>query len=606
MSAQPSLVAYFSPEFGLDAAIPQYAGGLGVLAGDHLKAAADAGVPLVGVGLFYRQGYFHQAIAPDGRMGVEYRDVDPSTFGFDLVGETEVDVGDDTVELAVWRHDVGSVPLFLVDPGEGPATRAIGDRLYGGDVEHRLRQEIVLGMGGLRALDVAGVTPEVFHLNEGHAGFLALERIRRYVERTGATLAEAVEALAPSTVFTTHTPVPAGIDRFGADLMERSFSRWCKDVGVTLDDLLALGAMPEVESGGPGPRREGTDERPVFNMAAFCLRIAGHANGVSRLHGRVSRRMFAPLWPGVAEDDVPIGSVTNGVHAPTWTAPEFAALFERSVGSEWPSAPPSAWDGVGVIGDDEIRAARRAAKGRLAEVVAARSVVEGATLDEDALVVGFARRFATYKRAALLLSDPDRLARLVGDRDRPVQILYAGKPHPDDRDGQAVLAQVAQAAADPAFGGRIVLLEDYDMAVGRALVQGCDVWLNTPIRGLEASGTSGEKAALNGVLHCSVLDGWWDEMFDGENGWAIPAAGDAQTPASERDEAEAAATFDVLEREVVPLYFEGGTDGRAGERPSSAWLDRVRAAWRSLGPQVTAARMIADYVDGFYLPASRP
>lgn len=629
MTDADGLVAYFSPEFGLDEALPQYSGGLGVLAGDHLKAAADARIPLVGVGIFYRHGYFRQGIGQDGRMEVDYDHFDPATLGLQEVGETDVPVADRSVVLRVWRRDVGSVPLFLVDsdvPGNEPEDRAITDRLYGGDTEHRIRQEIVLGMGGLRALDAAGVTPEVFHLNEGHAGFLVLERIRRFMAESGSGdgLDAAVAALRGSTVFTTHTPVPAGIDRFSRELMERYVGPWCADVGVDIEDLLALGHMPgeggepakagweEDEDGSTGARETATDvpfthepstDTP-FNMAAFCLRVAGHANGVSRLHGEVSRRMFAPLWPDRAEDDVPIGHVTNGVHAPTWTSPEIAELLSSAVGPDWPSAVPEAWSEVQVVGTDGIRAARRAAKQRLAEVVAERSAIAGAALDPEALVIGFARRFATYKRAAMLVSEKDRLVRLLTDPGRPVQIVFSGKPHPADRQGQEVLTKVARAAADPDFNGRVVLLSDYDMGVARALVQGCDVWLNTPIRGLEASGTSGEKAALNGVLNCSISDGWWDEMFDGKNGWVISARDDLDA-GELRDRAEAAAAFEVLEHEVIPLYFEEDpADGDGGSRPSTAWVDRIRSAWTSLGPQVSADRMIRDYVEVAYRPAT--
>jgi glycogen phosphorylase len=577
-SPRERTIAYFSPEFGISESLPQYSGGLGILAGDHLKAASDLRVPLVAVGLFYRQGFFRQRVT-DGRQEEWYQAQHPSAMGLADTGvDVDVPLGRTVVRAKVWRCDVGAVPLYLLDtylPENSHFDRAITDKLYGGDQEHRLRQELVLGIGGARALEALGIEPTKYHLNEGHAGLLVLELVDREM-RKGATLKQALAAIRPRALFTTHTPVPAGIDRFPRPLFARYIEPWAYDRGISMDDLFALGDLP----GDP-------DDRP-FNMAAFCLSAAGEANGVSRLHGAVSREMFAamPLGPSIT-------SVTNGVHARTWVDPDLQDLFDHHLGPTWADGDAEAWARVDSLPDHQLRELWAANRRALGDLVSTR----GATskLDPNALTIGFARRFATYKRASLLLNDRSRLAAILADADRPVQFVFAGKAHPADDAGKALLAQINQFAADGASAGRFVFVPDYDIEVARRLYAASDVWLNNPVRPMEACGTSGEKAALNGALNCSVRDGWWDEMSDGVNGWDIPTSDDLDPVA--RDAAEAAALYSILEREIVPLYYGDSTSG-----PSDAWMARVKAAWRSLGPQVVAARMVHDYDTRFYRP----
>jgi glycogen phosphorylase len=577
-SAAERTIAYFSPEFGISEALPQYSGGLGILAGDHLKAASDLGVPLVAIGLFYRQGFFRQRVT-DGRQQEWYQAQHPSAMGLTDTGiEVEVPLGRVDVGAKVWRCDVGAVPLYLLDTylaDNSHFDRAITDKLYGGDQEHRLRQELVLGIGGARALAALGIEPTKYHLNEGHAGLLVLELIDREMKK-GATLRQALAATRPHTLFTTHTPVPAGIDRFPRPLFARYVEPWAYERSIAMDDLYALGDLPGDPDGNP------------FNMAAFCLSAAGEANGVSKLHGAVSREMFAALPLGSS-----ISSVTNGVHARTWVDPQLQELFDRHLGPTWSDGDPAAWAKVDDLPDREVCDIWAVNRRDLGDLIAAR----GATgkLDPNALTIGFARRFATYKRASLLLNDRSRLAALLADSDRPVQFVFAGKAHPADDAGKALLAQINEFAADQASAGRFVFVPDYDIEVARAMYGGSDVWLNNPVRPMEACGTSGEKAALNGALNCSVRDGWWDEMTDGVNGWDIPTSDDLDPGA--RDAAEAAALYHLLEEEIVPLFY-----GDSAQPPSAAWVARVKAAWRSLGPQVVAARMVHDYDTLFYRP----
>ena len=598
-------VAYFSPEFGIAEALPQYSGGLGVLAGDHLKAASDLGVPLVGIGLLYRHGYFRQALDAQGWQQERYPTLDP--FGMALTYCDGVRV---TIDLAgrplvaqVWRADVGRVPLYLLDADveeNPPELRSVTDRLYGGDVEHRLQQELLLGVGGVRALEALDIEADVFHTNEGHAGFLGLERIRRAIVEDRMTLAEAVESARSGCIFTTHTPVPAGIDRFPHDLMEKYFSRWANECGVTIADLMALGHRP----GDPA------DER--FNMAVMGLRLAGRSNAVSKLHGDVSRDMFADLWADVDAEEVPIGSVTNGVHAGTWVSDEMDDLLGRYVLPEWDEADRERWAHIADAPDDELWRVIEQGRARLVgfarrhlRTAAAEQGLSSldaswidAALDPQALTVCFARRFATYKRAALLLTQPQRLLDLLLSTERPVQFVFAGKAHPADEAGKEMIRQIAAYAADLGVRHRFVFLADYDIAVARALYQGADVWLNNPRRPLEACGTSGMKAALNGTLNCSILDGWWDELFDGENGWAISSAEDVED-LDRRDEVEANSLFDLLEQQVVPLFYDRDT-GFVPRR----WLGRVKHALATLGPCVVASRMVRDYVTELYEPTA--
>lgn len=603
-------VAYFSPEFGVAPGLPQYSGGLGVLAGDHLKAADALGLPLVGVGLFYHHGYFIQEVDDRGRQMARFPRLDADAMALEAVPDVQVtvDIAGVPVVATVWKANVGRIALYLLDTDNDhndAEHRLITDRLYGGGQLERIRQEILLGVGGVRALDALGITPQVFHINEGHAGFLALERIRQAMVGAGLTFDEAAAVVRPGGVFTTHTPVPAGIDRFPAGLMEDHFSGWCREVGLPMDQLMALGHEP-----GNEPAHAPND---TFNMAVMSLRLSGATNAVSQLHGRVSREMFADVWPGVPTAEVPIGAVTNGVHAPSWTSQEMAAVFERVVGDDWPTATPEHWQALASLSNDELWAVRRALRQRLVTYVRRRlrrqELHRGLSesqvawcdeaLDPDILTLGFARRFATYKRAALLLGDPARLQALLCDPDRPVQLVLAGKAHPADLDGQNLIARVVRAAEELEVRHRLVFVEDYDIAVARMLVEGCDVWLNTPVRPMEACGTSGMKSVFNGGLNCSVLDGWWDECHDPTVGWAIASA-EWQSDPVQRDAIEAVNTFNVLERQVVPLFHD-----RDDNAVPTRWLDMVRSSMSTLCPRIESTRMLRQYVGEYYEPAAR-
>lgn len=598
-------VAYFSPEFGIAAALPQYSGGLGVLAGDHLKAADDLGLPLTGVGLFYRHGYFRQELDPRGWQVERFPRLDPRAMALSPVKDVTV-----MVELAgvpvyarLWKAQVGRVELYLLDTDiddNDDYNRLVCDRLYGGGPEERIRQELVLGVGGVRALDALGAQPEVFHMNEGHAGFLALERIRRLMLDDGLSFHEARTACRPATIFTTHTPVPAGIDRFPRELMEKYFGNWCRELELTMDELMALGHEP------------GTPEGEMFNMATMGLRLAGRSNGVAKLHGIVSRKMFAGLWPQVPLSEIPISSVTNGVHARTWTSTGFGQLYEKTLGPRWPEADAAAWKAIEEVPTRELWKLRRANRERLVSYARHRLRQSGLrrglsesqvawteeALDPDVLTIGFARRFAAYKRAVLLLTDPERLRALLLDPERPVQIVFAGKAHPADEQGHHLLQTIANTAADLEIRHRLVLIEDYDITVARILVQGADVWLNTPLRPNEACGTSGMKAVFNGGLNCSVLDGWWDEMYEPDIGWAIPSAED-ELDIEQRNRFEAASLFSILERQIVPLFYRRDDDGIPTD-----WVKRVARSISRLAPRVEATRMLREYVTEMYEPAA--
>ena len=606
-SASPlDLVAYFSPEFGIAEALPQYSGGLGVLAGDHLKSCSDLGVPLVGVGLLYRHGYFRQSLNLDGWQEERYPLLDPHVMALSPVEgvRISVDLAGAPLVAQVWRADVGRVPLFFLDADveeNDPDMRSVTDRLYGGDSEHRLRQEILLGMGGVRALKAAGVDAQVFHTNEGHAGFLGLERIRDLVTEQGLSYPEAIEAVRSGCIFTTHTPVPAGIDRFPHELMEKYFGGWCHDVGISFEDLMALGHRPA----------DAGEER--FNMAVMGLRLAGRSNAVAELHGEVSREMFGDLWPDFPHEEVPITSVTNGVHADTWTSPEIADCLRRYVRPEWSEADADAWARIVEAPDDELWRAREQGREHLVMFVRRRlresALARGASvssvswvddaLDPRILTIGFARRFATYKRANLMLSQPERLRALLLSEERPVQFVFAGKAHPADEAGKEMIRQIVAASAELELRHRFVFVDDYDIAVARAFYHGSDVWLNNPRRPQEACGTSGMKAALNGGLNLSILDGWWDEMFDGENGWAISSA-EMVDDVERRDEIEASSLFDILEHQVVPLFYDRHGDDMAPKR----WVGKVKHSLATLGPRVSAARMVRDYVEELYEPTA--
>jgi glycogen phosphorylase len=613
----PAAVAYFSPEYGITAALPQYSGGLGILAGDHLKAASDLGVPLIGVGLLYRHGYFTQSLSIEGWQTERYPASDPNGLPLTLLkgadgsaARVQVGLADgQTLAAQIWVAQVGRVPLLLLDSyveDNDPVLREVTDRLYGGGTDHRLRQELLLGVGGVRAVraycaSTGHPQPEVFHTNEGHAGFLGLERIREYVQQ-GLDIDEALEVCRAGTVFTTHTPVPAGIDRFPLDLVARNVDG--AESGLPPDRVLALGAE-SFPGGDPG----------VFNMAVMGMRLAQRVNGVSCLHGEVSRSMFTGLWPGFDVADVPITSVTNGVHAPTWVAPEIYNLAPECTGDPVEADPADDlefWERVAAE-PARLWTVRRVLRARLIEQARARlraswrqrgaSAAEliwtDSVLDDDALTIGFARRVPSYKRLTMMLHDPSRLTALLLDPERPIQIIVAGKAHPADDGGKQLIQQLVRFADGATVRHRIVFLPDYDMALAREMVQGCDVWLNNPLRPLEACGTSGMKAALNGALNLSVLDGWWDEWYDGHNGWAIPSA-DSVTDPERRDELEAAALYDLLGKSVAPLFYQVDASGTPAR-----WLEMVAHTLRTLGPKALASRMVREYVTDLYTPAAR-
>ncbi len=579
------LVAYFSPEFGITEALPQYSGGLGVLAGDHLKASSDLGVPLVGVGLLYAEGYFHQELDGDGWQRERNERIDPDALGIQPTGvEVHVDLAGVDVTVRVWRVDAGRIPLYLLDtnvPTNPPEAIAVTDRLYGGDEQHRLRQEIILGIGGVRALRALDIHPQVFHTNEGHAGFLGLERIREWVDR-GLSFAEAIEAVRAGSVFTTHTPVPAGIDQFPLELFEPYFRSFAEQCGVTIDELVRLG--------------QGASENGKFNMALMGLRLAARANGVARLHGEVSRQMFGGLWADLPVREVPIGHVTNGVHARSWVSDRVDELLGQAIGDEWHLADESDWASVKHLSHHEIWDVRNQGRRELVDMVRRRTGEN--VLDPDVLTIGFARRFATYKRSTLLLSQMERLKALLLHADRPVQFVFAGKAHPADEPGKAMIREIDRLARTADVGHRFVFIADYDIGIARTMYHGCDVWLNTPRRPMEACGTSGMKAALNGVLNCSIRDGWWDEMSADRNGFDIASFGD-DLDLERRDRREASAAFDVIENEIAPSFYQRGDDGLPHD-----WLDRITTNWATLGWNVIASRMVRDYVTQYYEPAA--
>ncbi|MFF9345876.1 alpha-glucan family phosphorylase [Streptomyces sp. NPDC014734] len=608
----PAAVAYFSPEFGVTAALPQYSGGLGILAGDHLKAASDLGVPLVAVGLLYRHGYFRQSLSRDGWQQEHYPVLDPNELPLGLLREADGSPsrvvlalpGGRSLHAHIWHARVGRVPLLMLDSAveeNAPGEREVTDRLYGGGSEHRLLQEMLLGIGGVRAVRTycrltGHPAPEVFHTNEGHAGFLGLERIRE-LGGTGLDFDAAVEAVRAGTVFTTHTPVPAGIDRFDRELVARHLGDDGELPGVDVEHILRLG--DETYPGG---------EPELFNMAVMGLRLAQRANGVSTLHGQVGREMFAGLWPGFDAAEVPITSVTNGVHAPTWVAPEILRMHGPCDGAPGRTAPADS------IPDRELWDLRRTLRARLVTEVRERlhaswrdrgaqaaelGWIDG-VLDPDVLTIGFARRVPSYKRLTLMLRDRDRLGKLLLHPTRPVQIVVAGKAHPADDGGKRLVRELVRFSDDARVRHRIVFLPDYGMAMAQNLYPGCDVWLNNPLRPLEACGTSGMKAALNGCLNLSVLDGWWDEWYEPDFGWAIPTADGLAVDEDRRDDLEAGALYELIEDRIAPRFYD-----RDGEGLPGRWIEMVRRTLRDLGPKVLAERMVAEYVERLYAPAAR-
>jgi starch phosphorylase len=618
----PKAIAYFSPEFGITAALPQYSGGLGILAGDHLKSASDLGVPIIGVGLLYRHGYFKQSLSWDGWQQERYPVLDPDELPLSVLREPDGSIAKITVGMPegrtatarIWVAQVGRVPLLLLDTDVEDNTdqvlRDITDRLYGGQTEHRLRQEMLLGIGGVRAIRaysrITGAdAPEVFHTNEGHAGFLGLERIRELTEDQGVDFDAAAELTRAGTVFTTHTPVPAGIDRFPRELVAQYFGGDNAQSGVPVERILALGSE-DYEGGDPG----------MFNMAVMGFRLSQRANGVSQLHGHVSRGMFGGLWPSFDADERPITSITNGVHAPTWVAREiFELARQRGVQPDSGPGADTAETVFGVadeVSGKEIWAVKRVLRERLVAdarrrlrkswrqrgAAPAELAWTDQALDPDVLTIGFARRVPSYKRLTLMLRDPERLKSLLLHPERPVQLVIAGKAHPADDGGKRLISEIVRFADDPEVRHRIVFLPNYDIAMAQPLYPGCDVWLNNPLRPYEACGTSGMKAALNGGLNLSILDGWWDEWYDGNNGWAIPSADGVEDP-DRRDDLESAALYDLIEKEVAPRFYDHDEDGTP-----QRWIAMVRHTLRSLGPKVLADRMVRDYVTTLYQPAA--
>jgi glycogen phosphorylase len=609
----PASIGYFSPEFGITSTLPQYSGGLGILAGDHLKSASDLGVPIIGVGLFYRSGYFAQSISPDGWQEESYPILDPDGLPLNVLRYPDGTAarvalalpGNRALYARIWRVAVGRISLLLLDtdiPENEESLRSVTDRLYGGGGEHRLLQEILLGIGGVRAIKVfceltGTALPEVYHSNEGHAGFLGLERISDLIG-DGLTFGEALQVVRAGTVFTTHTPVPAGIDRFDAALIELYFST---DLlrGVSADAVLELGS--ENYEGG---------SHDTFNMAVMGLRLGQRANGVSKLHGEVSREMFGALWPGFDSAEVPITSVTNGVHAPTWTDPAVVALASQKLGQ--PDTTACDWSSD-AVSDADLWQMRNELRSQLVDD--ARRRVTAAwhqrypgvrppawyqdLLDPNVLTIGFARRVPTYKRLTLMLQDPDRLRSILLSAEHPVQIVIAGKSHPADDGGKRLIQQLIEFTSAPELRTRMVFLPNYDIAMARLLYPGTDVWLNNPLRPLEACGTSGMKAALNGSLNLSILDGWWAEFYDEENGWAIPSA-DAAGDANERDELEASSLYDLIEHQVAPRFY----DDRSKDGVPHRWLESIRHTLATLSPALSADRMVREYVERLYIPAT--
>ena len=604
-----SLIAYFSMEFGLHESLPLYAGGLGVLSGDHTKEASDLGLPFVGVGLFYTEGYFTQRVTADGWQEANYYQREFSDMPAVLVEDENGKPLTVTVQLAgrdvharIWELRVGRVPIYLLDTdfeGNGHADRLLTSRLYSSDLDLKISQEILLGIGGVRALRAMDYEPDVWHMNEGHAAFLVLERIREFIA-DGFTFEQAASMVRQRNVFTTHTPVPAGNDEFAMWLIDKYFSQYWTELELTRDQFIAL-AKQEVDWG------------EAFSMPVLALKLSDTRNAVSELHGRVTRSMWRNVWPEKKVDDVPITHITNGIHTSTWLARRLRHLYDRYLGSDWleRADDPVIWEMVSSIPDEQIWEVRKHLKRKLVahvrelarlrwlrgDVQPVEVVASGVLLDPYALTIGFARRFAPYKRADLLLSDQERLFELINRSDMPVQFIFAGKSHPDHEGGKMLIQDVYRAAKESGSGGRIVFLEEYDMHLAQYLVQGVDVWLNTPRRPKEASGTSGQKAALNGVLNFSVLDGWWREGYNGKNGWAIGGDEDHST-AEIQDEKDAESLYHVLENEIIPLYY----NLHSPENLPGGWIAMMKESIRTLAPQFSMRRMVKEYTEDLYLP----
>jgi starch phosphorylase len=609
---RPRPVAYFSAEFGLHESNPIYSGGLGVLAGDHIKSASDLGIPLIGIGLFYSHGYFRQRLDERGWQHEEYLLNDVSQLPMEPAiganGEpvvVQIQTRSAPITAKVWRASVGRCDLLLLDSnveGNAPEDRELTSRLYGGDRRTRIRQELLLGVGGYRALRAMGITPGVLHLNEGHSAFALLEGIRNRMEEEGLSFDDAAPRISREVVFTTHTPLPAGHDRFDSALIEEHLGPLADRLGLSHNRLMSLG------------RENPNNHSEEFCMTVLALKLARRANAVSALHGEVSRSMWKVLHPGKPEDAVPIGHITNGVHVPSWLAPQMFRLYDRHLGTGWhmQSGEPHIWEGIESVDDGELWETHLSLKSRLIEFVRSRASEQAArrgesleslarcsrTLSPDALTIGFARRFATYKRANLILADIEKLAALTTDPKRPLQFVFSGKAHPLDEPGKRVLQQIVQLMQDHKFCDNFVFVEDYDINVGRHLVQGVDVWLNNPRRPLEASGTSGQKVVLNGGLNLSVLDGWWAEAYDGLNGFAI-GTGRTHSNPDLHDARDSDDLYRVLREEVIPLYFQRDRDGLP-----RGWIKRMKRTIRTLGWRFNADRMVMDYTQKCYVPAA--
>ncbi len=606
-------IAYFSMEFGLHESLPLYSGGLGVLSGDHLKSSSDLGIPLIGIGILYSQGYFRQYLNIEGWQ----QEIFPQNDFYNMPLHLErnqngapllvpLELAGRPVHAHIWHVQVGRVPLYLLDTNLEDNTwedRKITAQLYGGDQEMRIKQELLLGIGGLRTLRLMEIEPTVCHINEGHSAFLTLERIRILMEEKGLQFSEARELVSAGTVFTTHTPVQAGIDHFAPELIEKYLGAYHHHLGLTREDFLGLG------------RQNPKNPSETFCMAVLALKLSGRSNGVSRMHGEVSRKMWKNLWPELPEEHQPLTSITNGVHTKTWLSDEMAGLLIRYLGTRWLDDPTDfgVWRKIGMVPDAELWRSRERCRARLV-AFARRRLKEhlrqvGATpkeiakadevLDPEILTIGFARRFATYKRSTLLLRDLERLDSILNNPSRPLQIIFSGKAHPADFEGKELIRQIQQISHDERFRNRIIFIEDYDMAVARRMVQGVDVWINTPRRPLEASGTSGMKVAFNGGLNMSVLDGWWPEGYRGDNGWAI-GSGEVYEDLDYQNDVESRAIYDLLEKEVVPLFYDRGAD----DIPRG-WLARIKASMESLCPVFSNERMVQEYTDRFYLPSSK-
>ncbi len=614
LDPEKDLIAYFCAEFGLHESLPIYSGGLGILAGDHCKAASDLGIPFIGVGMMYRQGYFNQTIDGHGNQIAHYT---PTNFANLAIAPATLDNGQNVhvfvdmpgrrVMLKVWKAQAGHITLYLLDsdlPENQDADRAITYQLYGGDITTRIQQEIVLGIGGVRAIRALGLKPTVWHINEGHAAFLVLERCREWVRKSNMTFASALELVAAGTVFTTHTPVTAGHDIFDHNLISAYFADYIPELGISTEEFLHLGASPSNQNG--------------FNQTALALRASRFHNGVSRIHGQVASQMESYIWPQIPHRENPIRHVTNGVHVPTFLARDWMNLYDMRFGREWRNEliNDTYWERIDHIPDHSFWSLRQSLKAELLEDVRQRVTLQyrrngysDVLIDRmtqylsphetDILTIGFARRFATYKRATLMFSDPKRLERLLNDSGRPVLFLFAGKAHPNDLPGQHFIRVIHEFSRRPEFIGRIIIIEGYDMALARKLVTGVDVWLNTPEYPMEASGTSGQKAGLNGVINLSVLDGWWGEGYNGENGWAIAPHGQ-QYDAAYRDHEESTELLDIMERQVIPLYYQ-----RNGHGYSEGWVRMSKASIKSILPQFNSQRMVMDYIRDFYSAANK-